>query len=284
NVAECEPFLTADHREVVENSWNVMSGVYAVKEILGIKRVIIGVEGNKPDAIEQLHNIAESETNDPNDEVRILKLKPSYPQGAEKILIQACTGRRVPPGKLPSDVGCIVMNVTSIAFLSQYMKTGMPLVSKRITVDGSAVKEPKNVIVPIGTSVSDVIEFCGGLAKDAHKYLYGGPMMGTTIIDPEMVVMKNTNGLLALDEKDAVPEHETECIRCGRCIDACPMSLSPLLIAKAVKRHDTQAMAKYDLMSCMECGCCAYTCPAKRNLVQTMRYGKMLLKEASKRS
>lgn len=285
NIAECEPFLTADHREVLENSWGVMSGVYAVKEILGIKRVFIAVEGNKPDAIDLiLEKIAENPKLDPNDEVRVIKLRQIYPQGAEKVLIRACTGRRVPPGKLPSDVGCIVMNVTSVSFLAQYLKTGRPLVSKRVTVEGSAIAEPKNVVVPIGTSVADLIAFCGGCKEAPAKLLYGGPMMGTAIISDDMVVMKNTNGLLALAEKDAVLPNESDCIRCGRCIDACPMSLSPLMLAKAVKRKDVESLLKLDIMSCMECGCCAYTCPAKRNLVQSMRLGKTLVKEAPKKS
>ncbi len=278
NAAECEPYLTADHRELLENSWDVLSGIYAVKEILGIRRVIIGIEGNKPDAIKLLTEIADNRERDPNDEVRVLKLRSSYPQGAEKMLIRACTGRHVPPGKLPSDVGCIVMNVTSIAFLARYLKTGAPLTTKRITVEGSAVSEPKNLIVPIGTPVHDVLEFCG-LATEPRKLLYGGPMMGTVIIDDSMVVLKNTNGLLAMAEKEATLPAETACIRCGRCVNACPMSLSPLLLAAATARRDAAALVKLDVASCMECGCCAYVCPAKRNLVQSMRLGKAISRE-----
>ena len=189
NCAECEPYITADNREVIENSWAVMSGIYAVTEILGIKRVIIGIENNKPEAIRIMKSIADNEKYDPDDIIRVLPLKASYPQGAEKVLIKACTGREVPAGKLPADVGCVVMNVTSVAFLSDYLKTGMPLTKKRLTIDGSAVKEPKNVIVPIGTSIKDVMDFCGGYKEEPCKILMGGPMMGLAVSDDSLPIL-----------------------------------------------------------------------------------------------
>ncbi len=277
NCAECEPYITADNREVIENSWAVISGVYTVTEILGIDRVIIGIEDNKPEAIKILREIADNEKYDPEDKVRILPLKASYPQGAEKVLIKACTGREVPAGKLPSDAGCIVMNVTSVAFLSDYMKTGMPLVKKRLTIDGSAVKEPKNVIVPIGTPISKVMEFCGGYKEEPRKLLMGGPMMGIALIDDSLPVLKQNNAILAFAEKEARLYTPTDCIRCGRCVAACPMRLMPTAITAAVKLNDFEAMEKNQIMTCMECGSCAYSCPAHRHIVQTIRLGKSKL-------
>ncbi len=278
NCAECEPYITADNREVLENSWAVMSGIYAVTEILGIKRVIIGIEDNKPEAIRILKEIADNEKYDPEDIIRVLPLKASYPQGAEKVLIKACTGREVPAGKLPADAGCIVMNVTSVAFLSDYLKTGMPLVKKRLTIDGSAVKEPKNVIVPIGTPISEVMEFCGGYKAEPRKMLMGGPMMGLALSDDSLPVLKQNNAILAFDEREARLTEATDCIRCGRCVSACPMRLMPTKLCAAVKLKDFEAMQKYQLMTCMECGSCAFSCPAHRHIVQTIRLGKSQLR------
>ncbi len=282
NVAECEPYITADHREVLENSWAVMSGVYALKDILGLKRVIIGVENNKPDAIKVLKTIADSEV-DKYDEVRILPLKASYPYGAEKVLIKACTNRTVPMGKLPSDAGCIVMNVASIAFLAEYMKTGVPLVKKRITVDGDAIKNPQNVIVPVGTAVKDIIEFCGGYKEEPKKLIMGGPMMGAAVSDDSLFIAKQNNAILAFTEKEARLQEPSACIHCGRCVDACPMSLMPTSICQAVDQKDTKAMLDADILNCMECGCCAFVCPAKRHLVNNIRLGKQILNNEKKR-
>lgn len=285
NGAECEPYITADHREILENSWDILSGINIVKELLDVHRVIIGIESNKPDAIKVLTQIAGNEAADPNDEVRVLTLKSSYPQGAEKVLIRACTGRKVPAGKLPADAGCVVMNVTSVAFIAKYLKTGVPLVSKRITVDGSAVKEPKNVLVPLGTSIKDVIEFCGGYKCQPKKILMGGPMMGLALTDDDMPVLKQNNAILAFDEKDAKLPEETDCIRCGNCLKSCPMSLMPEAIAGCVKLKDVNGLEKLNVMTCMECGSCAFNCPAHKHLVQTIRAGKALVRaEAAKKA
>ena len=278
NCAECEPYITADNREVIENSWAVMSGVYTVSELLGIDRVIIGVENNKPEAIKILREIADNPKYDPEDKVRVLPLKASYPQGAEKVLIKACTGREVPAGKLPADAGCIVMNVTSIAFLSDYLKTGMPLTKKRLTIDGSAVKEPKNVIVPIGTPISKVMEFCGGYKEEVKKLLMGGPMMGIALSDDTLPVLKQNNAILAFSEKEARLSEPTDCIRCGRCVSACPMKLMPTRLCADVKLGDVEAMQKHQIITCMECGSCAFSCPAHRHIVQTIRLGKSKLR------
>ncbi len=282
NVAECEPYITADHREVLENSWAVMSGVYALKDILGLKRIIIGVENNKPDAIKELRTIADHEV-DKYDEVRILALKASYPYGAEKVLIKACTNRTVPMGGLPSDAGCIVMNVASVAFLAEYMKTGVPLIKKRITVDGDAIKNPQNVIVPVGTSVKDIIEFCGGYKEEPKKLIMGGPMMGAAVSDDSLFIAKQNNAILAFSEKEAKLREESACIRCGRCVDACPMKLMPTSICQAVDKKDTKAMMNANILNCMECGCCSFACPANRHLVHNIRLGKQILNNEKKR-
>ena len=276
NAAECEPYITADYRECMENSWDIVSGVQSVMEFLSASRVIIAIERNKPAAIAELSKIARS-VSAPGREVRVKALPARYPQGAEKVLIQACTGRRVPPGGLPADVGCVVMNVTTAAFLARYLKTGMPLVDKRLTVDGSAVAHPQNVRVTIGTPVHDVLAFCG-LKEEARKLLMGGPMMGLALMDDTLPVLKQNNALLAFNERDARPPAASVCIRCGRCVDACPMHLVPPAIASAYKNADVASLKKLGVMTCIECGCCSFSCPANRYIVQTMRMGKELVR------
>lgn len=279
NVAECEPYITADNREALENSWEVLSGIYEITRLLNISGVIIAVEDNKPLVIKELRKMADNKEYDPKDIVRVLPLKAKYPQGAEKVLIEACTKRRVPVGKLPADVGCIVMNVTSVACLSKYIKTGMPLVTKRLTIDGSAIKNPQNVIVPIGTPISEVIEFCGGYKEPPKKLLMGGPMMGIAITDDTLPVLKQNNAILAFAEKDAILPEPSACIRCGRCVKGCPMNLVPPLISRAIAVEDMKQLEKLGVMTCMECGCCAFNCPAGKHLVQNMRVGKAKLRD-----
>lgn len=281
NVAECEPYVTSDHREALENGKNVLDGIYKVKEILDVHRVLIAIEDNKPDVIEKLKEIADNPEMDPEDEVRVLPLRSRYPQGAEKVLVQACTGRKVPPGKLPADVGCLVMNIASISFLASYMRTGMPLTLKRVTIDGSAVRNPQNVIVPIGTKIADVIEFCGGYQSEPQKLLMGGPMMGVAITSDQLPILKQNNAILAFDEKEAALMEPTACIRCGNCVKACPMNLMPTRLEKAVEKKDLEALTQYHVTTCMECGCCAFSCPAGRRLVQAIRLGKSYLKRAA---
>lgn len=273
NCAECEPYITSDYRECIESPEDIMYGIYRVKKLLGVDRVIICVEDNKPEAIRILSEIAAKDDR-AGDAVKIMKLRSKYPQGAEKVMIYSATGRVVPSGKLPADVGCVVMNITSVSFLARYLKTGMPLVSKRITVDGSAVNNPMNVIVPIGTRICDVIEFTGGLKEEAKKILYGGPMMGMAVYDPEMPVMKQNNAILVFDEKDAVPPEPTACIRCGKCVAHCPMKLMPVAVEQALKVNDIDRLKKLSVLSCMECGCCSYGCPAAKPLVQSMKLAK----------
>ena len=283
NVAECEPYVTSDHREALENGKNVLEGIYKVKEILGVHRVLIAVEDNKPDVIEKLTEIADDPEKDPKDEVRVLTLKSRYPQGAEKVLVQACTGRKVAPGQLPADVGCLVMNIASVSFLASYMRTGFPLTLKRVTIDGSAIKEPKNVIVPIGTPIKDVVKFCGGYKAEPKKLLMGGPMMGIAITSDELPILKQNNAILAFDEKEARQYETTACIRCGRCVAACPMELMPTKLEKAAEKKDVEALQALDVMTCMECGCCAFSCPAGRRLVQAIRLGKSIVRKAGKK-
>ena len=279
NAAECEPYLTGDHRGMLEDPWSVMSGIYAVKQALGIPRAILCVEANKPDAIALLKQMADSSA-DTDDSVRLLTLRTSYPQGAEKVLIRAATGREVPKGGLPADAGCIVLNVTGAAAIARYLKTGEPLTAKRLTVSGSAVLHPQNVLVPIGTPVSEVLSFCG-LKEEPKKVLFGGPMMGTALDDLDVPIVKNNNGITAMGAKEARISEPIACIRCGRCVHACPMRLSPLDLANATAAQDTEALAALELMSCMECGCCSYSCPAHRPLTQSMRLGKALLRAAT---
>lgn len=277
NGAECEPFITSDYREIMEHTENIFEAVYRVKELLGFKKVIICIEDNKPKAIEELYKIA-ADKRDVDNSVQLMRLKSHYPQGAEKVLIYSATGRRVPPGKLPSDVGCVVMNVTSISVLNKYIKTGMPLVYKTVTVDGSAIAEPQNVLVPIGTAVKDVLEFCGGFKSAPRKILYGGPMMGTALLNTDMPILKQNNAIIAMDRKQAEKQKETQCIRCGRCAAACPMKIQPLDIEAVLRNGDVEELKSLHVEYCMECGCCSFVCPAKRNLTQTMRMAKAELK------
>ena len=278
NAAECEPYITVDYRECIENSWDILSGVYTIKDMLGIKNVIIAAEDNKPEAFKVLKNIADHK-DDIKDEVKLMVLESKYPQGAEKMMVQSATGRKVPPGKLPADVGCVVMNVASAAFIARYLKTGKPLVSRSLTVDGSAIANPKNVRVPVGTNIGDIIDFCGGFSAEPCKILTGGPMMGLAIVGTELPVLKQNNAILAFAKDDAVLKPEKDCIRCGRCASACPMSLMPTNIVGAAKARDVEALKKIGVNVCMECGSCAFACPAGKPLVQHMRLAKAILRE-----
>ncbi len=275
NGAECEPYITSDYRTCLENFDDILQGVYLIKNLLGIKNVIITIEENKPKAIEKLYGIAASEPYGEND-VRIMKLKTAYPQGAEKMLIYTATRRVVPAGKLPSDVGCLVMNITSVAALNRYIRTGAPLTHKCITVDGSAVKEPKNVIVPIGTAIKDVLDFCGGADEDTEKILYGGPMMGVAVTDASSVITKQNNAVLAFLPESA--PQVTPCIRCGRCAAACPVRLTPAAVESAIMHSQNERLSILNVNYCIECGSCSFVCPAYRRLTQNMRLAKSILR------
>ena len=282
NAAECEPYITVDYRECLENSWNIMNGVYTLSELLGLKRVVIAVEDNKPEAIKILKNIADQDI-DKGNIVRLMTLKSRYPQGAEKMMVLSATGREVPAGKLPADVGCIVMNVGSVAFVARYLATGKPLVSRTVTVSGDCIRNPMNIRVPIGTSMKDIIDFCGGFTAEPAKILSGGPMMGTAITDLNVPLLKSNNAVLAFTKKGAGLKKETQCIHCGRCHAACPMGLMPTNIEKYALLKDAETLTKMGTMVCMECGSCAYSCPGGKPLVQYMRLAKSVIREAAKK-
>ncbi|HPO05265.1 MAG TPA: electron transport complex subunit RsxC, partial [Bacillota bacterium] len=261
NGAECEPYITADYRTMMEDSELLIDGIKTTMKYLGIGKAIIAIEANKEAAIKKLGDMVKD-----NPEIGVFTLKPMYPQGAERVIIYETTGRVVPPGKLPADSGVIVSNVSSIVAIQRYIKTGMPLVSKRITVDGTAIKNPKNVEVLIGTPINKLVEFCGGYRRVPKKIIMGGPMMGRTIYDDGIAVIKNNNAILAFDQDWAEFPKETACINCGRCVKACPMMLMPTTIFKAYDRRDVEALQKLNVTLCMECGSCSYVCPAKKQL------------------
>lgn len=279
NAAECEPYITVDYRECIENSNNVIKGVMTMMKYLGFKQAIIAVEDNKPKAIDLL-NQKVRELAGENSNIKIMALKSKYPQGAEKMMVQSATGRKIPPGKLPSDVGCVLINVASVAFIQRYVETGKPLVSRSVTVDGSAIHTPKNVRVPIGTSISDIIDYCGGFKAEPFKILSGGPMMGAAIIGTDLPLLKQNNAILAFAEGTFKVKPERDCIRCGRCAQVCPMSLMPTLIARYAKSKEADKLQDSGVMVCMECGSCAYVCPAGLPLVQHMRLAKSVIREA----
>lgn len=276
NGAECEPFITSDYREFMENPDDVVEGVLRVKKFLEMDEVYIGIENNKPEAIKLMTKKLENHS-----DINVVTLKSRYPQGAEKVLIHEVCGKVVPEGKLPADVGVLVMNVASVGFINRYCKTGIPLISKRLTIDGGAIGHRKNIRVPIGTMISDVARYCGGYAQPVRKILMGGPMMGTALYTEDFPVLKQNNAILFFsDENLPKHNHETACIRCGRCVRTCPMSLMPLEVERAYKLGDTELLEKLKVGICMECGSCEYNCPAKRPLVSTMRLSKQAVRAA----
>lgn len=274
NGAECEPYITSDTYTMLEKADDIAYAIEVIAKYAEAEKVIIAVEKNKPEAIKKMNEIAAKMAN-----VSIKVLPAKYPVGGEKVLVYRAVGRMIGAGKLPIDVGCVVCNCTTMATLGNYFKTGMPLVEKCITVDGSAVKSPKNVIVPIGIRVEDVFEFAGGFSSEPGKVLYGGPMMGVSIPSLDEPVLKQTNALLAFTEKDAKGAKETACIQCGTCTNNCPMGLNVTEIARAYDKGEYERLGKLGSDLCMECGCCAYNCPAKRPLVQVNKLAKAALRE-----
>ena len=267
NAAECEPYITVDYRECIDNTKYIIKGVELLRDICGFKQIIIAIEDNKPKAFKELKAFADSD-NDADDTIKLMTLKSRYPQGAEKMMVLSATGRMVPPGKLPSDVGCVVINVASVAFIARYVETGKPLVSRSITVDGSAIAEPKNLRVPIGTNIQDIIGYCGGFKADPVKILSGGPMMGIAICGTDAPICKQNNAILAFDDNKDIIKKERDCIRCGKCVDVCPMNLLPNKLDEACVGRKTYAASKLGIRSCIECGCCSFVCPSKRYLTQ----------------
>ena len=277
NGAECEPYITSDNRCFLEDTHHVLGGIKAVMKYLNIPKCIIGIEGNKPEAIAKMKAAIDA----PGIEVKQLPCR--YPQGAEKVLIENCTGREVPFPGLPSDVGVIVMNVTSVAFVSKYLETGMPLTTKRLTVDGDIVKEPKNVEVLIGTPIQELLDFCGGLTAQPGKGLYGGPMMGTCVADLSQPILKNNNAVLAFSEKLARLPKKTNCIHCGRCVNACPLGLAAKDIVKAYDNGNVELLQELNADLCMSCGTCSFVCPAKRPLAPSIALAKIMMKNGGKK-
>lgn len=267
NAAECEPYITSDYRQMVEAPDEVLDGVLQVMRWLEIPKAVIGIEANKPEAIRILTEKAAS-----HPEIRVETLPTTYPQGAEKVLIYNTLGRIVGEGQLPADQGVIVMNVSSVAFVSRYLKTGMPLVERMLTVDGDVIGNPCNVVVPMGTPVRDVLTFAQCDLERAKKLLYGGPMMGICIPDVADPILKANNAILAFEKiLDTKP---SACIHCGRCLEACPLRLMPTEIAKAFRQKDSEALGAHKVMLCMNCGCCTYACPAKRPVAETNQLAK----------
>ena len=272
NGAECEPYITSDTRTMLDRADDLWYGIELLQKYLEAKRVVIAIEDNKPECI-ALHQ----ERCKKSQGVEVFPLPAMYPQGGEKMLVFNVMGAVVPEGKLPLDVGAIVINCTTLACIAQYIKTGMPLVEKCVTVDGSAVKTPKNLIVPIGTHLQDVFDACGGFQSEPRKVLYGGPMMGIAVPDLTVPVLKNTNAVLAFDAKEGAAFETTACIKCGRCIAHCPMHLMATDIETAFTLNKPEELQKLKVNLCIECGCCSYVCPAKRPLVQTNKLAKAML-------
>ena len=275
NAAECEPFITADYREMMECGEDVVEGAKLVKQYLNLSKVIIGIEANKPQAIAKMTELTKG-----LEGFTVATLPSVYPQGAEKVLIEQATGKEVPKGALPAAVGCIVMNVASVGFVARYLKTGMPLVTKRVTVDGDAVAEAKNVEVVIGTPIKDIIEFCGGYSQEAGKIISGGPMMGMALTGDDIPVVKQNNAFLVFGKEKATLPNASACIRCARCVSACPMGLAPVEIALSLEVKDVEELKVLHTDLCMECGSCSFVCPAKRPVAQTMKEAKDFLRKA----
>ena len=279
NGAECEPYVTSDTRTMLDRVEDMKTALLALNTHLGIQNIVIGIENNKKDAIKSMMGLMKDLAATGKCRVTVKSLPAVYPQGGEKVLIYHTVGRTVPVGKLPIDVGCIVVNCTTLAAIGTYLETGMPLVEKCVTVDGACVKEPKNVIVPVGAALADVFDFCGGLTDTPDRVIYGGPMMGITVPDTTAPVLKNTNAVLALSAKETKTPKTTPCIRCGSCLNNCPFGLAPAAISRAYDKKDAVALERYAVNACMECGCCSFVCPANRPLVQTNKLAKVFLKE-----
>lgn len=270
NGAECEPYLTRDYRFMLERSEDLLEGVSLLMKALKIDKAIIGIETNKPKAIDVLSKLTEKSF--PN--IHIYGMKTKYPQGAEKMLIKAAINREVPPGKLPMDVGVVIQNIgTAIAVFDAVVK-GEPEITAALTVSGGGINEPKNLIVPVGTPIKDVIEFCGGIKPNAKKVVVGGPMMGVAQYDLSAPVMKATSGILILSDEEVQGMQEYNCVRCGKCIEICPVNLMPTNIARYSQLNRLEDAEKYGITTCMECGTCSYNCPSGIPLVQWIRLGK----------
>ena len=269
NGAECEPYLTADYRIMLEHPEQIIQGCRIVMKILNVQNCLIGIEDNKPKAIELLQNLGSPYG------IKVVALKTLYPQGGEKMMINVMTGLEIPSGKLPMDVGCVVQNVTTCLAIANAVLKNIPLIERVVTVSGKSIVNPKNVLAKIGTSFKDAIDFCGGFSGTPSKLLMGGPMMGIAQGTIDTIIVKATSGILALNKKDIDFSEERPCIRCGRCVDACTMRLRPNILSMLSEKHKHKtALVEYDLLDCVECGCCSFVCPAKRNIVHYIKLSK----------
>jgi electron transport complex protein RnfC len=273
NGCECEPFLTTDHRLMAEQPDRVLHGLRIMMRCLSVAKAVVGIERNKPDAIAAIAAAVPKDL-----DVQVLPLTVKYPQGAEKMLIEAVTGVEVPSGKLPMHVGVVVQNVGSAATIAEVFETGMPLVERVVTVSGRGVRRPGNYVVPVGTRLADVLDFCGGLTDDAREIVFGGPMMGVAQGRLDVPVTKGTTGIVVLTDAEVHGEDAQPCIRCGRCLDACPVYLNPSLLGQQARAERYEDMEKSHLADCMLCGCCSYVCPSRIPLSQLFSVSRGLLK------
>lgn len=257
NAAECEPYITTDEREILEHKEDVFQGILAIKHYLSIKNIYIAIERASYTAMEVLFDLAKRD-----DDIHVFPLPSLYPQGAEKNLIYKVLGKQVPQGAIPADIGVLVSNVSTVAFVAKYLATGMPLVNRRITVTGGALKEAKNLEVPIGTSYADILLYCG-INSPITKLIDGGPMMGKCMQNDQLPVIKTTNAILALSKKEVEMANPQNCIHCGRCVQSCPAGISPIQIMNAYTHRGNAELQHLYADLCIECGCCTYVCPAK---------------------
>lgn len=269
NGCECEPYLTRDYRYMIERTDDLISGLKLIMKAVGVDKGAIGIEDNKPEAINKLKEVVK---NIPNISIEVLETK--YPQGAEKMLIKAVTGKEVPPGKLPFDVGAVIQNIGTAIAVNDAIVKGEPQLTAALTVSGLGINQPKNLIVPIGTPLADVLDYCGGVKENAVKVVVGGPMMGVAQYDFSAPVMKATSGILVLTDEEVNDHEETPCLRCGKCVDVCPLNLIPTKLARLSSLEKFEEAEQLGITVCMECGTCTYTCPANLPLVQWIRFGK----------
>jgi electron transport complex protein RnfC len=275
NGAECEPYLTSDHRTMVEYPERVHFGIRVMMQAMGVKKCVIGVEKNKPDAIEALQKHVPQDL-----DITILPLTVKYPQGAEKMLIKAVTGVEVPSGKLPVTVGVVVQNVGSVAAIAEVFETGLPLIERIVTVSGHGLRRPANLIVPVGTKLRDLLAYCDGVTPDAAEVVMGGPMMGNAISNLDAPVVKGTTGIVVLEKAETRSAEVYPCIHCGRCLDACPVFLNPSLLGDFARVQRYDDMVDLHLADCMLCGSCAYVCPSNIPLSQLFQASKLALRRS----
>ncbi len=279
NGAECEPYITADHRSMVEKAEEIVEGAKILLKILGIKTCVIGIENNKPEAIAAMTE-AVNAAGGADGDISVMTLQVKYPQGSEKQLIQAITGRKVPAMALPSAVGVVVQNVSTSRAVYEAVALGKPLIEKVVTISGRGIGKPANLLVKIGTKVSDIVEYCGGISDKVAKVVLGGPMMGFAVSTLDIPVTKTTSAVLFLTEEEIDTTPFSSCIRCGWCLDACPMGLEPKEIGIFVEANLAEKTEQFGVFECFECGSCSYVCPAKRPLVQFVRLAKMKAKRS----